>query len=297
MPMIVDPSAPHITPPTTLTSPDGWLTAVVDEVWAGVWLAVDYQGGAAPLAGAALVRKVEITRQDPGATGAVPVRSGDLAWAVEGVGQAYDHEAPLGTAVVYLARPQYADGTWGPESVLGLTVPAPAPAEPKDLWLKSLETPGLSMRVMLGPAQGTTSSARQDTTALTGTPYTAVAYDTAAAPAESVQADVLAADIDRFRLLIRSGVLLAQVRPGYRIPDRYFVPGDVGEKPTGRLGATGGYTVTFDIVPVERPDAAGQPMRAPAWSWDALAAAFATWDAVTASFPTWAAAATNGAVT
>lgn len=297
MPMIVDPSAPQITPPDTITSPDGWLTAVIDDLWAGVYLAVNYQGGDTPLEDAALVRKVEITRQDPGAAAPVGVRSGNLAWALEGVGQAYDHEAPLGVAVVYMARPQYADGTWGPESALGLTVPAPLPAQPKDLWLKSLETPGLSLRVMYGPAQGTTSTARQDTTSRTGTPYTAVAYDTAAAPSETVSVDVLTEDIEQFRLMIRSGVLLAQVRPGYQIPDRFFVPGDVSEKPTGKLGSTGGYTVTFDIVPIERPDSAGQPMRAPAWSYDILAASFATYDAVTSSYATYAALATNGAVT
>ena len=297
MPMIVDPSAPQITPPTTLTSPDGWLTAVVDEPWAGVYLAVDYRDGGTPLSGAAQVRKVRITRQDPGATTAAGVRSGDLAWALEGVGQAYDHEAPLGVAVVYSAQPQYADGTWGPTSSLGLVVPAPLPAQTKDLWLKSLDEPGLSMRVMLGPAQGTTSTARQETAARSGTPYMAVAYDTASAPSETVTVDVLAEDIEQFRTLIRSGVLLAQVRPGYQKPDRFFVPADVTEQPTGKLGSTGGYTVTFDIVPIERPSAAGQPMRAPAWSYDALAAAFGTYDAVTASYANYAALATNGAVT
>ncbi|MEY2249307.1 hypothetical protein AB8A21_41420, partial [Streptomyces sp. BF23-18] len=178
MPLIVDPSAPLVSAPETIVSPDGWLTAVIDSQWAGAYLAVDYTAGT-PLAGASLVRKVQITRQDPGAAAPVGVRSGDLAWAIEGVGQAYDHEAPLGVAVAYTARPQYADGTWGPESSLGLLIPAPLPAQSKDLWLKSLETPGLSLRVMLGPPQGTTSSARQDTTARTGTPYTAVAYDTA----------------------------------------------------------------------------------------------------------------------
>ncbi|MGV4890417.1 hypothetical protein ACSR0Z_28135 [Streptomyces viridosporus] len=297
MPMIVDPSAPQITPPTTITSPDGWLTAVVDDQWAGVYLGVDYLAGSSPLPGAGQVVKARITRQDPGGGPPVPVRSGDLAWALDGVGQAYDHEAPLGVAVAYTATPQYADGTWGPSSSLGLVVPAPAPAQTKDLWLKSVEEPGLSMRVMYGPAQGTTSAARQDTADRTGTPYMAVAYDTAAAPAEAVQVDVLADQIEQFRRLIRSGVLLAQVRPGYRIPDRYFVPGEVGETPTGKLGSTGGYTVTFSIEPIERPATAGQPMRAPGWSYDAMAAAFATYDAVTASYSSYVALATNGAVT
>ncbi|MEV0526642.1 hypothetical protein AB0I66_24675 [Streptomyces sp. NPDC050439] len=296
MPMIVDPAASPVTPPETVTSPEGWLTAVIDGPWAGVYLAVDYTAGDTPLDSAADVRKVHLTRQDPGAS-PVGVRSGDLAWAVEGIGQAYDHEAPLGVAVAYTARPLYADGSWGPATSLGLVVPAPPAAQSKDLWLKSIESPGLSMRVMLLAAQGTTSAARQESALRTGSPYMAVAYDTAAAPAESVSVDVLAADIERFRQLIRSGVLLAQVRPGYHVPDRYFVPGEVSEKPTGKLGATGGYTVTFDIVPVERPATGGQPMCAPGWSYDLLADAFATYDAVTASYPTYAALATNGAVT
>jgi len=296
MPMIVDPSAPPITPPEVVTSPEGWLTAVVDDVWAGVYLAVDYTAGDTPLAEAADVRKVLITRQDPGAVGPVPVRSGNLAWAIEGSGQAYDHEAPLGVAVAYTARPLYADGTWGPETSLAVVVPAPSPGQSKDLWLKSLESPGLSLRVMYGQAQGTTSAARQDTATRSGSPYTAVAYDTAGAPAESVQVDVLASQIEQFRTLIRSGVLLAQVRPGYQIPDRFFVPADVSEKPTGRLGSTGGYTVTFDIVPIERPDTADQPMATPEWSYDALAAAFASYDAVEAAYTSYAALAANGVV-
>lgn len=295
MPMIVDPDAPLVTPPETVTSPEGWLTAVIDSPWAGVVLA--YDGTAStPVPDTADIRKVEILRQDPGAAAPVPVRSGDLAWAVEGIGQAYDHEAPLGLAVAYTARPLYADGTWGPSTSLAVTVPAPPAGQSRDLWIKSVEEPGLSMRVMLMPAQGTTSAGRQDTAARSGSPYTAVAYDTATAPAETVSVDVLAEDIVGFRRLIRSGVLLAQVRPGYQIADRFFVPGDVTEKPTGKLGSTGGYTVTFDIVPIERPDTAGQPMCAPGWSYDAVADALATYDAVTASYATYAALATNGAV-
>lgn len=296
MPMIVDPSAPPITAPETVTSPEGWLTAVVDPVWAGVYLAVDYTAGDTPLAEAADVRKALITRQDPGAAGPVPVRSGNLAWAIEGTGTAYDHEAPLGVAVAYTARPLYADGTWGPETSLAVVVPAPSPGHSRDLWLKSLEDPGLSMRVMYGTAQGTTSTARQETASRSGSPYTAVAYDTAAAPAETVSVDVLAEDIVQFRTLVRSGVLLAQVRPGYQIPDRFFVPADVSEKPTGKLGSTGGYTVTFDIVPIERPDTADQPMVTPEWSYDALAAGFASYDTVEAAYTSYAALATNGAV-
>ncbi|WP_234011128.1 hypothetical protein [Streptomyces sp. SPB78] len=293
--MIVDPSAPHVTPPAVVTSPDGWLTAAVDGAHAGVWLR--YQATHAPaLPGASTVRKVRIVRQDPGASAPAPVRSADPAWAVEGAGLAYDHEAPLGAAVVYAATPQFANGTWGPTSSLSVPVPAPAAGAVRDLWIKSLDEPGLSLAVTYASRDGQTSSGRQETASRSASPFTAVAYDTASAPAETVKVDVLAADIARFRDLIRSGVLLAQVRPGYQIPDRYFVPGDVSEQPTGRLGSTGGYTVSFDIVPIERPDTADAPLAVPGWSYDTLAAQFATYDAVAASYPTYLALASNGAI-
>lgn len=296
MPMIVSLSAPQVTPPEQIVSPEGWLTATVDAPWAGVYLAVDYTAGDTPLAEAGDIRKVLIERADPGASARVPVRSGDLAWAVEGVGQAYDHEAPLGVGVAYTATPLYVDGTWGPPTSLALTVPAPLAGQNKDLWLKSLDVPGLSMRVMLGPAAGTSSAGRQDTGSRSGSPFTAVAFDTAASPAESVTVDVPTEDAEQMRELIRSGVLLAQVRPGYMAPDRFFVPGDVAEKATGKLGATGGFQYTFDIVPIERPDTKGQPMAAPGWSYDALAGQFASYDAVIASYGSYASLATNGAV-
>jgi hypothetical protein len=295
MPMIVDLAAPHVTPPDRITSPDGWLAAIVDELWAGVVLSVDYTAGT-PLAAAADVMQVRITRTDPGAA-AVPVRSADPAWAVEGVGTAYDSEAPLGVAVVYTAVPVYADGSTGPSSSLAVTVPAPEAGEDRDLWVKSVDEPGLSMRVMVVDWSGGTSTARQDTAEIAGSPYMAVAYDTASAEAVQVTVDVPPEDVDRMRELLRSGVLLAQARPGYLFPDSFHVPGDVsGPTPTGKLGSSEGYRFGWTITPTGRPDTAGQPMRLPAWSWDRLAEQFGSWDAVAASYSSWASLSTNGAI-
>jgi hypothetical protein len=294
MPMIVDPSAPQVTPPERVVSPDGWFAAIVDETWAGVVLSVDYTVSA-PLAGAANVRKVRIVRQDPGAAAPVPVRSGDAAWAIEGVGTAYDHEAPLGVAVIYTATAIYADGSTGPSSSLSVTVPAPAAGEDDDLWVKSLDVPGLSSRCMVVEWPGATSAGRQDAVEVAGSAYRALAYDTHGAEVMQVTVDVPPEDVDRMRELLRSGVLLAQVRPGYLTPDRWFVPGDIsGPTPTGKIGSSEGYRFAFTIEPIERPDTAGQPMRLPSWSWDHVAAAFATWDAVEASYTSWASLSTNG---
>lgn len=294
MPMIVDPAAPHITPPERITSPDGWFAAVVDELWAGVVLSVDYTAGTAPLAGAANVMRVRITRTDPGAD-PVPVRSGDPAWAVEGVGTAYDGEAPLGVAVVYTAVPVYADGTTGPSSSLAVTVPAPEPGEDRDLWIKSVDEPGLSMRAMIVSWSGGTSAGRQDTADIAGSPFKAVAYDEHAAEAVQVVVDVPPEDVDRMRELLRSGVLLAQARPGYLFADAFHVPADIsGPTPTGKLGSSGGYQFGWTIEPAERPSTVDQPMRLPAWSWDTVAEQFGTWDALAASYSTWASLSTNG---
>jgi hypothetical protein len=293
MPMIVDPAAPHVTLPTRITSPDGWFAAIVDELWAGVVLSVDYTAGTA-LPGAANVMQVRITRTDPGAA-PVLVRSADPAWAIEGVGTAYDSEAPLGVGVVYTATAIYADGSSGPVSSLAVTVPAPEPGDERDLWIKSLDEPGLSMRAMVVDWSGGTSTARQDTADIAGSPYVAVAYDTASAEAVQVVVDVGPEDVDRMRELLRSGVLLAQARPGYLFPDAFHVPGDVsGPTPTGKLGSSEGYRFGWTITPVARPDTTDQPMRLPAWSWDTVAEQFATWDAVAASYSSWASLSTNG---
>lgn len=294
MPMIVYPTAPPITPPEEVVSPEGWLTAVLDATWAGVYLAVDFTAGEDPLDDVTDVLKVRITRQDPGAAAPVPVRSGDLAWAVEGVGAAYDHEAPLGVGVVYTATAQYADGTWGEPTSLGITVPAPAAGAMKDLWIKSVETPGLSLRAMIVDPQGTTSAGRQQTATRSGSPYTAVAYDTAGAPARQVTVDVPPEQVAQMRELLRSGVLLAQVRPAYLWTDAFFVPNDVAEEATGLLGSSNGFRFTFDIVPIERPDTVDQPMRAPGWSYDLLAQQYATYDAVEAGYATYLELATDG---
>jgi len=294
MPMIVDPTAPPVTPPERVTSPDGWLAALVDEQWAGVVLS--YNATTAPAAPrAADIRKVRITRQDPRAAAPVPVRSGDAAWAVEGIGTAYDHEAPLGVPVIYIATPIYADGTEGPASSLSVTVPAPVAGDDLDLWIKSVDEPGLSLRVMIVEWSGPTSAARQDALDVEGSAYRVVAYDEHGAETVQVKIDVPPARVDQVRELLRSGVLLAQVRPGYYSPDAFHVPADIsGPTPTGKLGSSEGYQFAWTIEPIERPATARQPMRMPGWSYDSVAERFDTYDSVAASYPSYAALSTDG---
>lgn len=292
MPMIVDPAAPLVEVPARVTSPDGYLAAIVDPVWAGVVLAYDASG----LAGAEEIRYVSVVRQDPGGLAPLPVRSGSPAWAIGGVGTAYDHEAPLGVAVVYTAVPLYADGTTGPASSLAVTVPAPAPSDPRDVWLKGLDAPSLSLRAVIVGKPEPSAVGRQDVAEVPGSPYRVVSYDEHAAEAYTLTIDVPPDAVDQVRQLLRSGVLLLQTRPGYvTLPDAFHVPADItGPLSTGRLGSSGGYQLSWAVEPVARPDTTDAPMRIPGWSWDDVAARFASWDAVAASFSSWASLSTNG---
>jgi hypothetical protein len=292
MPMIVDLSAPEVTPPAQVVSPDGWLTAVVDETWAGVALSVDYTAGT-PLADAADVRKVRIMRQDPGAPVAVPVRGADTAWAVEGVGPAYDHEAPLGVGVTYSAQPQYADGTWGPVSSLGVELPAPD--APADVWIKSLDEPGASVRVTVSSWPQLSWESRIEQANVSGSPFPVAAQDVYTAAGSEIVLDAEDSAIEAVRdLLTTPGVYLLQTCPEYRRPDAFVLFGSPAEALD--VGPTGSRTFTASVLQVARPSTLGQRMRMPGWSYDALAAQYATYDAVAVSYPSYQSLALHGIV-
>lgn len=290
MPMIVDPLAPPVTPPSPAVSADGWLTATLDPAYAGVVLDVDYTAST-PLAGAANVRKVRITRLDPGAASAVPVRSADQAWALAGVGVAYDHEAPLGVAVTYAAVPEYADGTTGPTSQVSVTLAEPDP--PQDVWIKSIDTPGLSALVTVTQWPQLQWASRIDSTQVQGSRYPTMSQDVYGASSSDITLDAEGSAIEAVRTLLTTpGVRLIQTLAGYHRPDMYVVLGDAVES----IDATpeGGRTFTAAVTEVERPETAGQPLRMPAWSYDTVADTYATYDAVEAAYSSFASLASNG---
>lgn len=292
MPMIVDPDAPPVEPPETVTSPDGWFRAAVDATWAGVWLAVDYTAGT-PLADAADVVKVLITRQDPGAAAPVPVRGANLAWAMGGVGEGYDHEAPLGVGVTYTARPQYADGTWGPQSSLGIELAAPSPVA--DVWIKSVDEPGISARVTVTQWPQLSWQERIDQAVIAGSEFPAASQDVYGAASSEITLDADGSAIETVRTLLTTpGVRLLQTRPGYHRPDAFVLFSGPAEALDG--GPDGARTFTASVLQVARPDTLGQPMRMPGWSYDAVAAQFATYDAVEAAYATYQSLALDGAL-
>lgn len=110
MPLVRPSNYVALTAPTTVTSPDGRLTAMVDTTWDGVLLKLDYSSivGNYPAPFTAT-----IYRQNPDGS-VVAVRSADPTFNYSGVCYAYDHEAPLGRAVRYYAVPnEYSAQTVG----------------------------------------------------------------------------------------------------------------------------------------------------------------------------------------
>lgn len=240
------------------------------------------------------IRKVRIVRQDPGAAAPLPVRSADTAWAIEGVGTAYDHEAPLGVAVVYTATPIYADGTEGAPSSLAVTLPAPVRG-PQDVWIKSVDEPGLSARVTVRSWPDLTWSARIEQASVEGSRFPVASQDVYAAASSDIVIDAEGSQIEVLeQLLATPGVRLIQTRPDYHRPDQFVLFGDVQQVMDSTPTESRSYQAS--VIQVARPDTAGQPMRLPAWSWDAVGVQFATWDAFSASFASWASASVNGAL-
>jgi hypothetical protein len=251
---------------------------------------VDYTAST-PLAGAADVLQVLITRQDPGADAPVPVRSADLAWALAGIGTAYDHEAPLGVGVVYTARPLYADGTWGPASSLAVTVPEPS--QPADVWIKSIDDPGLSARVVVRSWPSLTWGATIDSSPIEDSRYPATAQGAYTSSSSDIVIDADGGAIESLETLLTTpGVRLLQTGPGSHRPDQYVLFGDIEQAMDGLPRESRSYAAS--LIQVARPDTTGQPMRMPGWSYDALAAQLATYDAVASAYPTYRALAVRG---
>ncbi|WP_448319226.1 hypothetical protein [Streptomyces sp. CO7] len=237
------------------------------------------------------VLKVRITRQDPSASAPVTVRSGDPAWAVEGVGAAYDHEAPLGVAVTYTATPVYADGTPGQPTSLAITVPAPG--KPADVWIKSIDNPALSARVMVTSWPSLRWESRIEQVAMDGSPFPVVSQDVYTAAASEIEIYAEGAQVAVLEeLLTTPGVRMIQTDPANQRRDQYVLFANPAQVMPAT--PTGPRLYTASLVQVARPDTADQPMRLPSWSWDEVPAQFTTWDEVAASYSSWVSLSTNG---
>ncbi|MFC8009161.1 hypothetical protein [Streptomyces cinereoruber] len=267
MPIIISPSDIPPDPPVEAVSPDGYLTARRDDPWAGVMLIASFPSGPA---------RVRFVRT--GADGVeVPVRGGDVAWAPGGVAVAYDHEAPLGVSSAWYAYPIGWDGTVGARSD-GASVTPPAPAPFRDVWLKSLTDPAMSLRVQVMAWPELAYAERQQRFDVDGAASPVMRVDEWSLPSSSVviETDTLDERQALLDLLRSKSVLLAQTRTEYGRPDAYWVPGAFSESMTGGA-ADPGRSWTVAVTAVDRPTTVGAPTRIPGRSYDDSAALWPTY--------------------
>lgn len=286
MPMIVDPDAPPIEVPTEVTSVDGHLTAVIDEPYAGVLLICDRSGDLT------VIPHWTVERVNPDGSRHL-VRSGDPVWSPGGYGLAYDHEAPLGVAVLYVATPLGVDGQpVADASEVAVTIPVPA--FPKDVWIKSTDRPGASLRVHVEDWPELSTEARNQLVTIPGDRYPVATLDVYDASTSSMTLFTeTSVEATALRDLLEApDVLLVSTTPEHNRPDEFVVTGTLSEAIIGPGDPARRWTVP--LQPVARPSTADQTMRMPGWSADELLERFATLAAVEASYPTNAAAATDG---
>lgn len=286
MPMIVDPDAPPIEPPDEVSSVDGYLIAILDAPYAGALLVMDRPSYGAP------ITHWLVERVHPDGS-RHRVRSGDPVWAPGGMGLCYDHEAPLGVAVLYSATPLDADGeAVADASTVALTIPTPG--FPRDVWIKSAERPSVSLRVHVEEWPALANEPRRQLVTIPGDRYPIAVSDVydAATSEMTLYTETLSEAIAMRDLLESPDVLLVSTQPEHNRPDEFVVTGQLTETIIGPGNPARRWTVP--LQPVARPATRDQIMRMPGWSCDELLERFATLAAVAASYPYNAAAATDG---
>lgn len=258
MPIYVDPLAPPPAPPTTITSPDTFLTATLDSVYSGVLLKANLSS-LTPDPKWILFYRVD-------ADGTISnVRSGDLARSPGGRAVAYDHEAPLGVSSTWYIMAYNADGTTsGPYGGVGMTVPAAGTGiHDPSTWIKSLDDPNLSMRFPIVAWGDFNLDVFAETAHVTGRRLPVGAFDSIGGL--SGQPTFAAYGLQEFndlKNLIDSAQLLVQVAPVFNRPQFYALC--TGAKMTTLLHPKDGfYGYQLELVEIDRPDTLNQGLRVP----------------------------------
>ncbi|MFF9624289.1 hypothetical protein [Streptomyces griseosporeus] len=280
MGIVINPSAPLPTPPVESVSPDGVLTVRRDDTWGGVYLIADYST-AVPVP-----QKVRFVRV--GSDGVeVPVRGGDLAWAPGGVAFGYDHEAELGVSSSWYAYPITAAGAVGARSQ-GAGMAMPEPEAPRDVWLKAVTTPSLSLRVIVISWPQLSYDERQQRFDVLGSSAPVMSVDewSLASGQMTLLTETLEERTALLDLLTSGSVLLSQTLQAYGRPDAYWVPGKVSEEMVGTAGDPGRQW-TVDMTQVDRPPTVDTPLRVPGRSYADSAALWPTYADRTATGQTY----------
>lgn len=280
MSIIVDPGFTPPPPPAVATSADGRLKVIADNAHAGARLVADFSD-LVPLP-----RRVRFLRSDGS-----PVRSGDPAYAPGGMAVAYDHEAPLGGPVSWVAVPVFADGSEGTTTdAAALTL---LPAAASRMWVKPLVDSDLSVIGRMSRAEESGRPLRATVTPVVGAEMPAGGWDVALSWTGQItfRTDTEAEYVALLAAL-SAGPVLAQPSGCAGLPtDMYLLP--QGELAAVRMsGAATGQGWKFrewavSMVQVGRPTTLDSPLIIPGLSWDDMTPLYSSWDNVVAVVPSW----------
>ena len=274
MPIVINPSTPNPSGPSTATSSDSHLTVYVDATYCGVLLKADFSGlGTKPI-------KVRFMR------GSDRVRSGDPAWAPGGIGFAYDHEAPLSTSTAWTAVPIFADGSEGSASTAATVTTAGIPAG-YDFVVKPTSDPGsmtLLKSLLPEPTRGRVGML--NLTDIPGSRFKSGTWEPRqyADDQFSFQTATLSDYVD-LETCMDAGIVFIQCTPAYGIDDFYAIPSD--SSVTAMVyQADPRRQVQVTFVHQPRPPTLGSPSMMPGRSWQTVKNGYATYSAVTAAYAT-----------
>lgn len=200
------------------------------------------------------------------------VRSGDPARSPGASAIAYDHEAPLGQQTSWTAVPIFADGTEGaPSGPVTLTTPD-VPRVRRNVWVKAINDPGLSMPLLaVMPLPTFARAGRLSLSDIPDSQYPAGPYDVPSArKTEMTVLTETAADHEAVEALFTSGPVLVQQRGDFGQRDRYYLPGDLTEAPVARMDS-GARQWTVALSEIARPATIDAPLYIPGHSFDDLA--------------------------
>lgn len=199
MAVVVDPLAPNPTPPSQVTSSDGFLAITVDATYGGVLLQANFSSLNPDPYSVRFLRN-----------GVTRVRSGDSRRSPGGYATAYDHEAPLGAVSSWTAVPLDRDEVpLAPSAAAAVLLPDPSGSRS---WIKSVQSPGLSMLcTVTAPGPSWEYEGRVSFSTVPGSPYPSGSWDVPSARTGVME--ILTSSLserDGLHDLLASGPLLVQ---------------------------------------------------------------------------------------
>jgi hypothetical protein len=273
MPLTIDPTLTAPTPPTTITSADGFLKATADPAYAGVILRSDFS----TIAGTYIVR---FFRGDGSAS-----RGGDPAFAPGGFAYAYDNEVPLGEVSSWYAIAYDFEGAELQVSdTVALDVPAPATGlSDPGCWVKSIEEPTLSVQCMINDWTQVDWEVFSTVDHISGRKYSLGTFDTVGGFTASIKLLTMTAEqSDLLLATLQTGLVLVQPAPIFGKPQGFVIVTSISMNDTVKMRDVEKYW-TIGVNQVDRPDTFAEPTRWPGHTFADRKATFPLFqDAITA---------------